>query len=63
MDMDIVINNPLITLKPNPNSKEYLEIDLGRITVKNARTKDDSRLLECNVKEEIKETFSDNFYI
>lgn len=63
MDMDIVINNPLITLKPTPTSKEYLEIDLGRITVRNARTKDTSRLLDCKVKADLKETYSENFLI
>ena len=50
MDMDIVIHNPLITLKPNPNSQEYLEVDLGKITVTNGRTKDSFRLLNCSMK-------------
>lgn len=35
MSMDVVIKNPLITLKPNPTSSEYLEIDLGTIKVTN----------------------------
>ena len=50
MDMDIVINNPLITLKPNPTASEYVEIDLGRISVRNARKKDEFRVLDCKLK-------------
>lgn len=47
--MDITINNPLITLKPSPSSEDFLEIDLGKITVRNARTKDSWRLLESKM--------------
>ncbi|KAL4498677.1 hypothetical protein ABPG73_003474, partial [Tetrahymena malaccensis] len=63
MSMDVVIQNPLITLKPNPSSKDYLEIDLGTIKVTNQREKNGNRLLECKKKEDIKETYSENFNI
>ncbi|KAL4496109.1 hypothetical protein ABPG72_015531 [Tetrahymena utriculariae] len=63
MSMDVVIQNPLITLKPNPSSKDYLEIDLGTIKVTNQREKNGDRLLECKKKEDIKETYSENFNI
>ena len=48
--MNVVIKNPLITLKPNPTSNEYLEIDLGLIRITNKREKNDKRLLECKFK-------------
>jgi hypothetical protein len=37
MFIDIQILNPIITLKPTPQSKEFMLIDLGKITVKNDR--------------------------
>jgi vacuolar protein sorting-associated protein 13A/C len=43
--MNIVIQNPLISLKPNPESKEFLQIDLGLIRIVNEREKNNKRLL------------------
>ncbi|EAR98864.2 PH domain protein (macronuclear) [Tetrahymena thermophila SB210] len=61
--LDILIKNPLITLKPNPQSGEYLQADLGVIKVTNKVVKDSSRLLECKIKNEIKETYSDIYEV
>lgn len=61
--MDVIILNPLVTLKPNPSSNEYLEVDLGIIKITNEREKNDKRLLECKKKDEIKETYSENFNV
>lgn len=63
MEMDIVIQNPLISLKPNPNSYEYLEIDLGTIKITYEREKNGDRLLDCKLKDELKETYSEKYYI
>lgn len=61
--MDVVMMNPLITLKPRPESTEYLQIDLGKITVSNGRIKNADRLLQCKVQEEVKEVYNEHFYI
>ena len=63
MKMDVVMMNPLITLKPRPESTEYLQIDLGKITVSNGRIKSSERLLECKVQDEVKEVYSEHFYV
>ncbi|KAL4462680.1 hypothetical protein ABPG74_000510 [Tetrahymena malaccensis] len=61
--LDIMILNPLITLKPNPQSDEYLQADLGVIKVTNQVVKNSNRLLDCNIKNEIKETYSDIYQV
>lgn len=63
MEMDVIIMNPLITVKPNPESEEYLEVDLGHIRVTNIREKNNKRLLDCKVKGDLKETYSEVFNI
>lgn len=35
MSLSITIENPIIQLKPNPSSQDYLMVDLGKITVTN----------------------------
>ena len=44
MMLDILIEDPTILLKPNPSSNEYLEINLGHITIKNERKSNNSRV-------------------
>ncbi|KAL4505260.1 hypothetical protein ABPG72_016327 [Tetrahymena utriculariae] len=61
--LDIMILNPLITLKPNPSSEEYLQADLGVIKITNQVVKNSNRLLECKIKNEIKETYSDIYQV
>ncbi|EGR30928.1 PH domain protein [Ichthyophthirius multifiliis] len=63
MDLHVTIQNPLISLKPNPQSEEYLEIDLGLIRIINIREKSSNRLLDCKLKQEVKQTYSENYKI
>lgn len=63
LSLDLIFENPLITLKPNPSSASYLEADLGIIKISNYLEKNDNRLLECNKKREIKETYSDVYNV
>ena len=44
MDLDISVISPIINLKPLPTSKEYLQISLGDIKIKNKQQKTLSRV-------------------
>ena len=35
MLIDILLEDPTVILKPNPDSYEYLAVDLGKIIIKN----------------------------
>lgn len=62
MLIDILLEDPTVILKPNPNSQEYLAIDLGKIIVKNERRNNTTRIIE-NKETEISKTFSDAYQI
>lgn len=62
MSMDITILNPLVTVKPNESSCEYLYLDLGNIHVTNSMEKSTSRLLKANT-DAISEVFSEHFFV
>lgn len=35
MSLNVVVENPIIVVKPNPSSVDYLIVDLGKIVVTN----------------------------
>jgi hypothetical protein len=46
MVIDILLEDPTIILRPNPDSEEYLSIDLGKIIIKNERRNNNSRIID-----------------
>jgi len=62
MFIDILIEYPTIILKPNPDSHEYLAIDLGKIIITNERRNNATRIID-NKTTEISSTFSDAYQI
>lgn len=60
MLIDILLEDPTVILKPNPDSHEYLAIDLGKIIVKNERRNNNTRIID-NKGTEISKTFSDAY--
>ncbi len=63
MDMDVEIANPVIHLKPNPNSPDYLLIDLGNIKIKNKRITDNARIIKKSNGITIENTHSECYLI
>ena len=61
MVIDILLEDPTVILKPNPDSLDYLAIDLGKIIIKNERRNNSSRIVENS--SEISSTFSDAYQI
>lgn len=60
--MDILIEKPLIHLKPRHDAEEFLQISLGNIKITNARVKNEERIVE-NSGTGVHETFSEQFNI
>ena len=60
MLIDILLEDPTVILKPNPDSYEYLAVDLGKIIIKNQRRNNNSRILD-NKRTDISKTFSDAY--
>ena len=60
MLLDILLEDPTVIIKPNPNSSEYLVIDVGKAILKNVRRHNNSRIVN-NKRQDIAKTFSDAY--
>ena len=43
--LDIQIEEPTVIIKPNPDFPEFIEINLGYVTIKNERRLNSSRVI------------------
>jgi hypothetical protein len=72
MKMNIKVCQPIILLKCHPSHTDYLQVELGIITIKNVRAKNASRLIynladkkhkELGLGDELEGIWCENFYI